>query len=223
MSHLLREQVPISDAGWRLLDSEAEERLTPGLAARQLVDFAGSHGWQHSATNLGRTQELSDPPEKGVTALQRRVLGLVELRARFSVARSELEDAERGAEDVDLAALDKAAKRIARAENTVVFNGWSTADIAGVVESSTHDKIALGEDQTVQGRIEKLIEEEQALREAGEGKDPEDSRQVQLESVKLELDRCWDLLRQRRAREEFDQDPDDAQARESGTVEGYLQ
>jgi Protein of unknown function (DUF2630). len=79
------------------------------------------------------------------------------------------------------------------------------------------------DDPTVQARIEKLIDEEQKLREAGEGKDPEDARQVQLESVKLELDRCWDLLRQRRAREEFDQDPDDAQARESGTVEGYLQ
>ena len=79
------------------------------------------------------------------------------------------------------------------------------------------------DDQTVQARIEKLIEEEQELREAGEGKEPEESRQAQLESVKVELDRCWDLLRQRRAREEFDQDPDDAEARESGTVEGYLQ
>jgi hypothetical protein len=79
------------------------------------------------------------------------------------------------------------------------------------------------DDQTVQARIEKLIEEEQKLREAGEGQEPDDARQSQLESVKVELDRCWDLLRQRRAREEFDQDPDDAEARESGTVEGYLQ
>lgn len=167
MSHLLREQAPISDAGWRLLDSEAEERLTPGLAARKLVDFAGPHGWEHSATNLGRTQELSDAPEKGVTALQRRVLGLVELRARFTVARSELDDAERGAEDVDLAALDKAAKRIARAENAAVFHGWSAAGIAGVIETSTHDKITLGEDcERYPRHIAKAVD---ALRAVGIG------------------------------------------------------
>jgi uncharacterized linocin/CFP29 family protein len=167
VSHLLREQAPISEAGWRLLDSEAQERLTPGLAARKLVDFAGPHGWQHSATNLGRTQELSELPEKGVAALQRRVLGLVELRARFTVARSELEDAERGAEDVDLAALDKAAKRIARAENAAVFHGWSAAGIAGVIETSTHDKITLGEDcERYPRHIAKAVD---ALRAVGIG------------------------------------------------------
>jgi uncharacterized linocin/CFP29 family protein len=55
MSHLLREHAPITDAGWRLLDDEARARLTPALAARKLVDFAGPHGWEYSATNLGRS------------------------------------------------------------------------------------------------------------------------------------------------------------------------
>jgi uncharacterized linocin/CFP29 family protein len=146
VSHLLRELAPITDAGWELLDSEARERLTPGLASRKLVDFAGPRGWDHSATNLGRTQALSEVPEEGVAALQRRVLGLVELRAPFSVARSELEDAERGAVDVDLDALDEAAKRIVGAENTAVFHGWSAAGIAGVIEASTHKRVTLGED-----------------------------------------------------------------------------
>jgi uncharacterized linocin/CFP29 family protein len=146
VSHLLRERAPISEAGWQLLDSEARERLTPGLAARKLVDFAGPHGWEHSATNLGRTQDLSTVPEKGVRALQRRVLGLVELRASFSVARRELEDAERGAADIDLDTLDEAAQRIARAENAAVFHGWDAAGVGGVIEASTHEKINLGED-----------------------------------------------------------------------------
>jgi uncharacterized linocin/CFP29 family protein len=146
VSHLLRERAPISEAGWQLLDSEARERLTPGLAARKLVDFAGPHGWAHSATNLGRTQDLSNVPEKGVRALQRRVLGLVELRASFSVARRELEDAERGAADIDLDTLDEAAQRIARAENAAVFHGWDAAGVGGVIEASTHEKINLGED-----------------------------------------------------------------------------
>ncbi len=56
------------------------------------------------------------------------------------------EDAERGAEDVELGALDEAARRIARAENSAVFHGWSAAGIAGVIEASPHEQITMGED-----------------------------------------------------------------------------
>jgi uncharacterized linocin/CFP29 family protein len=165
VSHLLRERAPITEAGWALLDSEARERLTPALGARKLVDFAGPHGWEHSATNLGRTQELADSPEEGVAAAQRRVLGLVELRAPFTVARSELEDAERGAKDVDLEALDNAVQQIAAAENAAVFHGWSDAGIAGIIEASTHDRIALGEDcERYPTHVAKAVD---ALRAAG--------------------------------------------------------
>jgi uncharacterized linocin/CFP29 family protein len=146
VSHLLREHSPVTEKGWRLLDDEARERLAPTLAARKLVDFSGPHGWDYSATNLGRSEELSDAPGEGVAARQRRVLGLVELRARFEVSRSELDDAERGAEDIDLEALDEAARRIAGAENAVVFHGWQSAGITGVIEASTNERITLGED-----------------------------------------------------------------------------
>ena len=67
MNHLLRAHAPISDSGWKLLDDEARERLTPALAARKLVDFSGPHGWEHSATNLGRVEPLSRLPCEGVT------------------------------------------------------------------------------------------------------------------------------------------------------------
>ena len=146
MSHLLREHAPITAEAWRLLDEEARERLTPALAARKLVDFDGPHGWEHSATNLGRTEKVSKVPGDGVDGRQRRVLGLVELRARFSVSRSELDDADRGADDVDLEALDQAARRIAGTENAVVFHGWKAAGITGVNEASPNKAIALGED-----------------------------------------------------------------------------
>ena len=46
MSHLLREHAPISEEGWKRIDDEARERLTPALAARRLVDFAGPFGWE---------------------------------------------------------------------------------------------------------------------------------------------------------------------------------
>jgi uncharacterized linocin/CFP29 family protein len=146
VSHLLRAHAPISEAGWSVIDDEARERLTPALAARRLVDFGGPRGWQHSATNLGRTRAVADTPFDGVVAAQRRVLELVELRAPFGVARNELRDADRGARDVDLDALDEAAHRIATAENNAVFHGWEAAGIVGIAQASPHDAITLGED-----------------------------------------------------------------------------
>jgi uncharacterized linocin/CFP29 family protein len=162
MSHLLREHAPITEASWQLIDQEARDRLGPGLAARKLVDFAGPKGWRHSATSLGRTHALPDAPVGDVSAVQRRVLPTVELRASFSVARSELEDADRGAGDIDLDALDEAAHRMARAENCAVFHGWESAGIAGIADASTHDAVALGDDcqsypRHVAGAVEALL------------------------------------------------------------------
>ena len=136
-NHLLRSHAPISDAGWELLDGEAKERMTPALGARRLVDFAGPHGWEHSATSLGRVTPIPTGPADGVSALRRRVLPVVELRADFELARSELRDADRGADDADLGALDAAARRIAIAENTAVFHGWAD-EITGIVQASPH-------------------------------------------------------------------------------------
>jgi uncharacterized linocin/CFP29 family protein len=74
------------------------------------------------------------------------VLAVVELRAPFALARAELRDADRGAQDVDLAPLDQAARRIATAENRAVFHGWDAAGITGIAEASTHEAISLGDD-----------------------------------------------------------------------------
>jgi uncharacterized linocin/CFP29 family protein len=146
VSHLLREHAPITEKGWSMIDKEARERLTPALAARKLVDFAGPHGWEHSASNLGRTQPLGATPTKGLRAEQRRVLATSELYSPFSLSRSELRDADRGAQDIDFATLDAAARRIAKAENRAVFHGWEAAGIRGMAEASPHEQITLGED-----------------------------------------------------------------------------
>jgi uncharacterized linocin/CFP29 family protein len=144
-NHLLRSHAPISDSNWTLIDDEARERLGVALAARKLVDFSGPHGWEHSATNLGRIEGLSGAPCDGVTGVRRRVLPLVEVRAEFALSRNELRDDDRGAADADLEPLDRAAHQIAVAENRAVFHGWSEASIAGIAEVSPHRGLELGE------------------------------------------------------------------------------
>lgn len=141
MDHLLRAHAPISDSGWALLDQEAKERLTHALGARKLVDFAGPHGFEYSATNLGRTDAVVATPSEGVLARRRRVLPVVELRAEFTVARSELRDNDRGAADADLDELRQAAMRMATAENVAVLSGWPEAGIVGVAEACDHEPI----------------------------------------------------------------------------------
>ncbi|HEX6388315.1 MAG TPA: DUF2630 family protein [Solirubrobacteraceae bacterium] len=83
-------------------------------------------------------------------------------------------------------------------------------------------------DEQVQARIEELEQEESRLRldeaEAGEAKRDDDvaADAKRLAEIRVELDRLWDYLRQRRALRNAGQDPEDAQMRDADTVEGYL-
>ena len=75
-------------------------------------------------------------------------------------------------------------------------------------------------DETVLAKITDLVHEEQTLY----GLDAlTDHDHVRLEAIQVELDQCWDLLRQRRARREFGQNPDDAKVRSASVVERYEQ
>jgi hypothetical protein len=82
-------------------------------------------------------------------------------------------------------------------------------------------------DESIATRIENLVAEEHQLR----GKEQLDSSdqaqldedQQRLEAVQIELDRCWDLLRQRRALRDAGGNPDDAHVRDADTVERYQQ
>ena len=82
-------------------------------------------------------------------------------------------------------------------------------------------------DESIAAKIERLVAEEHSLQQreeadhdAGQALDADRDR---LREVEVELDRCWDLLRQRRALREAGSDPDAAQVRDADTVERYLQ
>lgn len=163
-NHLHRELAPITEDGWKLLDDEARDRLTTTLGARKLIDFAGPLGWDHSATNLGRTERLPSPDGEGILARRRRVLPLAEVRVDFTVSREELLDGERGAADVDLSNLDMAAVQIASAENRTVFHGWRQANITGITQATSLPSIPRVEDfsdypQRVARAVDLLLEE----------------------------------------------------------------
>jgi hypothetical protein len=79
------------------------------------------------------------------------------------------------------------------------------------------------DDSQIHGTIEGLVAEEHELWEReGAGNATDDDRR-RLEQLKVSLDQCWDLLRQRRALREAGRDPDDAELRRSEVVERYEQ
>jgi hypothetical protein len=79
-------------------------------------------------------------------------------------------------------------------------------------------------DDDVLANIQQLADEEHALYERHRAGTPlSDDEHRRMNELQVRLDQCWDLLRQRRARREFGEDPAAARARDESTVEGYQQ
>ena len=78
------------------------------------------------------------------------------------------------------------------------------------------------EDANVMQHIDKLAREEHELFEKGTNGTATPKDQERLQQLQAMLDQCWDLLRQRRAKREFGQNPDEAQPRDAKTIKGYV-
>lgn len=78
-------------------------------------------------------------------------------------------------------------------------------------------------DHDIHGDIASLVAEEHRLFDAASERSLDATEQERLKLVQVELDRYYDLLRQRRAREAFGQDPEAANLRAGATVENYVQ
>ena len=80
------------------------------------------------------------------------------------------------------------------------------------------------DDKEILARISGLMETERELRaELADGRLSSEQERERLRSAEEALDQCWDLLRQRRARREFGENPDEAASRPVSEVEGYQQ
>ena len=80
----------------------------------------------------------------------------------------------------------------------------------------------MDDDRQVLDRINEIAHEEHELWEREGREEITDAERERLRKLGVTLDQCWDLLHQRRARRAAGQDPDQANVRDPGTVEGYL-
>ena len=79
------------------------------------------------------------------------------------------------------------------------------------------------DDNQALAHINELAAEEHELQKKEPGGGLDEIGQARLREIEVQLDQCWDLLRQRKARREFGEDPDGATLRTPGVVEGYQQ
>ena len=144
MDLLKRRHAPLTDEAWEQVDEEARRVLKLYLAGRKIVDFSGPHGWKLAGVNTGRLEPVDKGPIAGVSNAVRVVQPLVEVRAPFTMKIAELDDAARGADDLDLDPVIAVAERVALTEDTAIFHGFKEGRITGILEASPHTPIAVG-------------------------------------------------------------------------------
>ena len=139
MNNLHRALAPISDVAWAQIEEEASRTIKRYLAGRRVVDLQGPAGVALSAVGTGHLSPITGPGE-GVTARQREVKALVELRVPFELDRQMIDDVERGANDSDWQPAKDAARDLAFAEDRAIFEGYGAAGIVGVREGTSNPK-----------------------------------------------------------------------------------
>ncbi|MTI94171.1 MAG: bacteriocin [Firmicutes bacterium] len=131
MDILKRQLAPLTKEAWHEIDERATQVLKSNLTARKAVRVRGPLGLDYTAVPEGRLAMLDDEPGNVRTGIHQ-VKPLVETRVSFELDRWELDNIARGARDVNLEALEDAAKKAARFEEDAVFNGYERGMIAGL-------------------------------------------------------------------------------------------
>jgi uncharacterized linocin/CFP29 family protein len=141
MNNLHRELAPISEAAWASIEEEARRTFTINLAGRRVVDVAEPGGIKLATVSTGHFSDVER--FEGVTSSVRESRPVVELRVPFTVRRRAVDVAERGGKDPDWQPVKDAAKKIALAEDSAVFDGYRPAGIGGIRERSSNPRLTL--------------------------------------------------------------------------------
>lgn len=146
MDILRKSLAPISQDAWDEIEEQAKIIFSNILTVRRFAEVEGPKGIDFGGVNLGRL-ELNDKQKvKDIRYGINRLLPLIEARKSFKMNIWELDNAVRGAEDIDLGAMEDAAKEIAEFEEKAIYNGLDNACIKGLKNSSDHDKLSFPEE-----------------------------------------------------------------------------
>jgi uncharacterized linocin/CFP29 family protein len=141
MDILKQSLAPVSSEAWDEIKSESKRFLSSHLSARKFVNVVGPKGWDYAAHPEGRLIIPANQENNGVVYGINKVQPLIEPRIKFSLEIWELDNLARGARDIDLLPMEKAAIRLAEFEERTIFYGLKNASITGLIECNTKEKL----------------------------------------------------------------------------------
>jgi len=160
---LKRKLAPILPEAFAAIDAEAARVLRLTLAGRKLVDFRGPFGWKYAAVNTGHLKLLEDKTPD-VSMGIRDVKPLLEIRTPIILKTMDLDSVARGADDPDLSNVVLAAEKLARVEDSAIFNGYPAGNIEGIIPKSPHAPVPVA---TPQDWPKAIVTAKEKLRDAG--------------------------------------------------------
>lgn len=133
-----RSLAPIPQAAWEEINERAETVINSIITTRKSLKIDGPHGLNKTSISTGRLNLVDNKISKKVNIGKYDVLPLIETRISFELTRWELDNVLRGAKDIELEPLEKAASELALFEEEVIYNGSKEANINGLVNDAAH-------------------------------------------------------------------------------------
>lgn len=147
MDILRKSLAPITQEAWDEINAQAKVVFQNVLTARKIADVEGPKGFAFGGVNLGRLDVDKNQKEDGVKYGVNRMQPLMETRKSFKLNIWELDNAVRGAEDIDLEEMEKAAREIGEFEEQAIYLGFEKACIQGLKEVTAHDKMKFPQEE----------------------------------------------------------------------------
>lgn len=141
MDILRKSLAPITQEAWEEINQQAKVVFQNVLTARRFADVEGPKGIAYGGVSLGRLDIDENQKPDAVNYGINRFQPLTEIRKSFKLNIWELDNAVRGAEDVDLEAMEKAAREIGEFEEKAIYLGFEKACIQGLKEITGHEKM----------------------------------------------------------------------------------
>lgn len=142
--NILKKQIaPLSDKAWKEITDQSSEIFNIYLTARNFVDIDGPNGLEYGGVSTGRLLQTGKEIKEGVNFGLREIMPLVEIRKPFELDIWEMDNVERGALDVDMNPVVKAAKQVALFEEDLIYKGFKEGNVLGLEKSSIHPKVTL--------------------------------------------------------------------------------
>ena len=134
MDFLKKDLAPLTQNVWQEIEEQAKLTLKTNLSARKFITVSDPKGWDFPGLPTGRLDKIKE--EKNMSYGIREFRPTIEIRTEFELDTWEMDNLERGSQDIDLEPLEKAAEKIAKFEDQIVYQGFADANIKGLIKGA---------------------------------------------------------------------------------------